>query len=74
MDKKFTIGELLIEIVRRFSSRKFLCPLIYIVILILNYTQDWGLPEELLAVVAGLLGIYELVEGSADYKSAKASN
>ncbi len=73
MAQEFTFKQIVLEMIQRFSSRKFLYPLIYIAILILNYTQNWELPEELLTVVAGLLGIYTVVEGVKDVKVAKAT-
>lgn len=70
MAKQLSFKIIALDFLRRLTSRKFLAPMIYLVVLILNYTQNWELPEELLSVVAGLLGIYEIVEGARDYKVA----
>lgn len=73
MDTKLTFKEIVLDLLSRMTSRKFLAPIIYIVILILNETLEWGLSDELLSVVAGLLGVFQVVEGVKDIKRVNNS-
>lgn len=49
MDKQLTFKEIMLDLLSRMTSRKFLAPVM--VILILNETLKWGLSDELLSVV-----------------------
>ena len=63
---KEQLGEIVIELLRNYKSRKFLLIVAYVAVLVLNRQQGWNMNELDLYLAGGAVGGFLLFEGIAD--------
>lgn len=66
---KEELGKVIIELLRDAKSRKFISTLGFGGFVAANYHYGWGIPNEVMLMCFGVVAIYILIEGLADYKA-----
>lgn len=66
-----TFKSVALNFLSRLTSRKWLAPITYGIILIINDAYSLGISETTLTALAGLFGVFQVVEGVKDYRTAQ---
>ncbi len=67
--EEMTVWQILKNFLSRMLSRKWLAPIIFAGILIANDVYNLQIGELTLSLLAGLFGLFEIVEGINDHKA-----